>query len=125
MLYGLAILLKGLKPSLAIPSLTLRASCANQLCSSSNLFQDSESAGCLIVASSVGRCSLCHLISHAICADMKRRCNLGFKGKCRNTFLGIRRALCVLGIHLEALQIGHSSRSAFSFQNKMQSLGHA
>ena len=69
----------GLNPSAANPSLTLRGSDANSTCLSSNSFQASESAGCLITPSFV-RPVACHFILVASSDDRKSHCNLGFKG---------------------------------------------
>ena len=69
----------GLNPSTANPSLTLRGSNANSTYLSSNTFQASESAGCLITSSFVQPVA-CHFILVASLDDRKSRCNLGFKG---------------------------------------------
>ena len=116
----------GLNPSASNPSLTLWGSDANSTCLSSNSFQASESAGCLITPSFVWPIA-CHFILMASSDDRKSRCNLGFKGnQCRTFaafFLLLLDEAYVLsatgdssGFHLETSQCGQASRLLFSFQ---------
>ena len=115
-----------LNPSVANPSLTLWGSDANSTYLSSNSFQASESAGCLITPSFVWPVA-CHFILVASSDDRKSCCNLDFKeNQCRTFtafFLLLHDEAYVLsstsdsgGFHLDSSQCGQASRLLFSFQ---------
>ena len=113
----------GLNPSVANPSLTLWGSDANSTYLSSNSFQASKSAGCLITPSFV-RPVACHFILVASSDDRKSCCNLDFKeNQCRTFtafFLLLLDETYVLsgtgdsdGFHLDTSQCGQASRLHF------------
>ena len=129
------IIPKGLNPSGASPSLTLRASFANLVCSLSKCFHALESAGWRIVPSST-RPSLCHCISKDVSFVINSLCSRGVSGKYRRTFRGTGFFDLRLGpvssgsleatvFHLDSPQTGQLSNLAYSLRNNTQSLVHA
>ena len=125
---------KGLKPSLANPSLMSRGSEANDLCFSSNVFHAMEFTGCLNTPSST-HFSLCHLIALAVWGDINNLCSFDFKGKYRKILQGILFLLeldeftsifpsSAPHFHLDSPHTGHCFALAYSFRYNMQSLIH-
>ena len=84
----MAIILNGVNPSLANPSLTFRGIDAKLGWRESKVFQASESARCLSFPSLV-RPSSCHFIDLAVFDDMNSLLILYFKRKYLKTLAGI------------------------------------
>src|SRR3954469_1467569 len=128
------MVLNGLNPSLVKPSLTLRDSLEKSGWSSSKSFHALPSAGCLNFPS-FERSSSCHLIDSAVFEHMNNLCSLGINGKCLKTFAGTLQSflgcsdshpsVAAFCFHREASQIVQELSFSCSFQNSMQSFGHA
>ena len=125
MLYETFILPKGLKPSVARPSLTFQLSNLKSRCIASKCFQAGESAGCRSKPSLV-RPSSCHLMSGAVLEDMNSLWSLLFKGKWWTTFWGtlwtrLPSSPTLSLFHLLVWHTRHDVACAYCYLNSMQS----